>query len=609
METLVASLAPEVDPELRARAAEVAEGNPLFLEQLLALAEEDGGEAELPHTIQALLATRLDRLAPEERVLLEAAAVIGKEFWRSALIALSPPDTPVSILLQRLIRKQLIRPERSSFPGEDAFLFSHILIRDATYQGIAKESRAGLHAGFADWLEATQSLYDEIIGYHLEQAFRLRADLGPLDEISRALAIRAAKRLAAAGRRAWLRVGASAAINLFERASELYPSDDVRRYEFAAEFGDALFDAGRLVDAETLLIRAREDARWLQREDLALLADLQLANLRFQTDPGTPVEETLALAWHAVNVFESAGDDRGLARAWDLIQQAENLRGHLTQSLRVAERQLAWAERSGNLQAQASARSSITITQFFGLTPLAESIPYLERTSDWAQANGILWLEAFALRFLSRAALEQGRPREASEFRRRLEAIREEIGTRVGAASAQSEWSIGELELDPGGLEQRIRTGYETLKALGEKGFLSTVSANLAQVLYWRGEYEEAESLAVESESLGAEEDVVTQVGWRAARAMALGSRGRIREGEVLAREAVERANAAEYFTAITESYLALTEVLRLSGRAREASEALEQALRVYERKGFALSAETVRRRFAELQATGRSSS
>ena len=231
-------------------------------------------------------------------------------------------------------------------------------------------------------------------------------------------------------------------------------------------------------------------------------------------------------------------------------------------------------------------------------------MPYLERTIEWAHANGILWLEAIALRWLSTAILEQGRPREGSELRRRLEAIRDELGTRVGRASAQGEWSIGELELDAEGLEERVRTGYETLKALGERGFLSTVSANLAQVLYWRGKYEEAEALAVESESLGADEDVATQVGWRAARAMLLGRRGRIREAEVLAGEAVARATAAEYVSLRAESYLALGEVLRLAARPRDSAAALEQALHAYESKGFALSANAVRARLTALHAS-----
>ena len=328
-EPIVRPSPPNLDSAARTRAAEAAEGNPLFLEQLLALAAEDGHEL-VPRTIQALLAARLDRLEPDERALLDAAAVVGKEFWRGALLDLSPPGTEVSALLQRLVRKRLIARERQ--PSAAKMLSASATSSSATPPTARSPRKLGLsYMKVRRLARASQSPYDEIVGYHLEQAYRLRAELGRLDEAGGALATRAAKCLATAGRRARVRGDASAAINLFERASELYPSDDVYRYEFAAEFGHVLFDAGRLVDAETLLMRASEDTRRLQREDLGLLADIQLASLRMQTDPGTPVEETLALAWRAVDVFEAAGDERGLAHAWDLIQQAENLRGHLSQ--------------------------------------------------------------------------------------------------------------------------------------------------------------------------------------------------------------------------------------------------------------------------------------
>jgi predicted ATPase len=174
---LVAALAADMDPSVQERAMEASEGNPLFLEQLLALAAEDGQGLAVPHTIQALLAARLDRLDAQERALLERAAIVGREFWRRALVALSPPITEVSPVLQRLVRRQLIVPERSSLVGEDAFRFGHILIREATYSGIPKEARADLHERFAGWLEETGGPYEEIVAYHLEQAYWCKKEL------------------------------------------------------------------------------------------------------------------------------------------------------------------------------------------------------------------------------------------------------------------------------------------------------------------------------------------------------------------------------------------------------------------------------------------------
>ena len=113
--------------------------------------------------------------------------------------------------LAALVRKELIRPDRSRLPGDDAFRFRHLLIRDAAYEALPKATRAELHERFADWLEQRRPRLvelDEILGYHLEQAARYKAELGQPDAV---LAERAGERLAAAGRRALWRGDRTAA--------------------------------------------------------------------------------------------------------------------------------------------------------------------------------------------------------------------------------------------------------------------------------------------------------------------------------------------------------------------------------------------------------------
>jgi class 3 adenylate cyclase len=315
-ETLVAVLATGVDPAIRVRAIEVAEGNPLFLEQLLALAEEDGDEPAVPDTIQALLSARLDRLAQEERALLEAAAVVGKEFWRSALLHLSAPGAEVSALLQRLVRRGLIQPERSSLPDEDAFRFGHILIRDATYSGIPKEVRAELHERFADWLDKSVSPYEEIAGYHLEQAYRYRAELSPIDQALRALGDRASDRLAQAGQHALFRADHAAAVNLLDRARSLQ-SDDARRLTLSVSLAEALQSTGKLEQARSLLKDVIQEAgdRGDQRNEW--LARLSYADVSERVVPHEWVDDRMEeTAERALRVFEALSDDWGLARAW-----------------------------------------------------------------------------------------------------------------------------------------------------------------------------------------------------------------------------------------------------------------------------------------------------
>src|SRR5207244_3585839 len=180
---LVVAVGEERPPETRARIAAAAEGNPLFVEQMAAMAAEEGvGEAlAVPPSIQALLAARLDRLDAAERAVIERAAVVGRGFWLGAVRDLAPPELRESVgaHLMALVRKELIRPDVSRFDREDAFRFKHVLIRDAAYDGMPKELRAELHERFAGWLEEHTAGHatelEEIVGYHLEQAYRLRA--------------------------------------------------------------------------------------------------------------------------------------------------------------------------------------------------------------------------------------------------------------------------------------------------------------------------------------------------------------------------------------------------------------------------------------------------
>ena len=184
-EALLDELAAEwpIPPAARTEIAEAAEGNPLFVEQMVAMVAEAGEAAAIPPTIQALLAARLDRLPPLERAVLERAAVVGKEFWRGAVTELSPTEdrAEVSAALLSLVRKELVRPERSAFLGDDGFRFRHALIRDAAYAAIPKSVRADLHERFAAWLEVHEG-EDDLVGYHLEQAYRFRVELGLADE-------------------------------------------------------------------------------------------------------------------------------------------------------------------------------------------------------------------------------------------------------------------------------------------------------------------------------------------------------------------------------------------------------------------------------------------
>src|SRR5262249_5851393 len=153
----------------------------------------------------ALLAARIDQLDPAERGVLERGAVEGRTFHQRAVQALAPDEPQLLARLTALVRKELIRPDRPRIPGDEAFRFRHLLIRDAAYEGLPKATRAELHERFAIWLEehgAGLVELDELLGYHLEQGYRYRSELGPLDDAARTTGMRAREHLAAAGRRA-----------------------------------------------------------------------------------------------------------------------------------------------------------------------------------------------------------------------------------------------------------------------------------------------------------------------------------------------------------------------------------------------------------------------
>ena len=216
------------DSGVRDRITSIAEGNPLFAEQLAVMVgESELGPADslkLPASIHALLAARLDGLEPTERRVLERASVVGKEFWLRSIADLSSEeDRPhVGRALLSLARKGLVKPVLADFPGEDTMRFRHALVRDVAYGAIPKSVRAEAHESFAAWLQSNArggfGDHDEIVGYHLEQAARFRQELGRPDA---ALAARAGERLGAAGRRALWRGDNLAAAGLLERAVEL----------------------------------------------------------------------------------------------------------------------------------------------------------------------------------------------------------------------------------------------------------------------------------------------------------------------------------------------------------------------------------------------------
>ena len=420
--------------ETRQRIVAAAEGNPLFAEEMFALVLEGGqahDELAVPPTIQALLAARLDLLGEDERAVIELAAVQGKEFWDTALSALGAEMLVDSVpaALASLVRKELIRPDRAGLGGP-GYRFRHLLIRDAAYDAIPKESRAAMHERFGRWLEraagARASEYEEIVGYHLERAYRYGAEVGVIDDAARGLAREAAEKLGEAGRRAFVRSDTPAGLNLVSRAAALLPADDALRVELVPNVRAMQGMSGDMDWAERVLTEAVEVAATTGDRRLAAHALVQRGFLRLFTESGITPRELFDVAERAIAAFEELGDELGLARAWRLVAQAHYLDRHGARSAEASERALEHVRRAGDRFEETEIVAWLTAALALGPTPAPRAAERAEELL--AGSVGNLSLEVSLLGVLGFLAVMQGRLPEAREFLDRGRRAMEEAG-------------------------------------------------------------------------------------------------------------------------------------------------------------------------------------
>jgi class 3 adenylate cyclase/tetratricopeptide (TPR) repeat protein len=576
-----------LSPELRARVAEVAHGNPLYTEQLVAmLADEASAAAELvtlPPTIQALLAARLDRLGPFERDVLERAAVVGKEFWPGAVAALGDGDAPSGTTLLGLVRRDLVEPAASTIPGEDGFRFRHALIRDAAYAGIPMRTRAALHERFAGWIELHAGRRDELVGYHLEQAYRYRDELGTLDDATRALGERAGGLLTGAGRRALARDDMPAAVNLLERGVALLPSTSSTRGYVLLELAIALMRSGSFPAAEGALEEALTLAAAAGDRRLELRTLLEREFFRIFTNAGTSAEEMTRVAKAAIPDLEALGDDAGLAKAWHLLSEPPVLACRWGDRAAALERALEHARRGEDAREAAWLAASLMHAIQLGPTPVPAAI---ERAHGFLrELQGDRLLTASILSSLAVLLAMQGEAVEAAEEWARARTLWDELGmAHRRAVRAIDASTIELLAGDVEAAERELRHGYDMLADLGDTHIRPTVAAYLAAVLAPAGDSSDADELARYAESHSWEDDIVTQVMWRVARAQ-LQARAGDAEAEPLAREAVELARPTDFLDLQATALLALARVLRET-RSPEAARFATEAHAVYEQKG-----------------------
>ena len=610
----------DLPQEVRTRITGVAEGNPLFVEEMLRMLIDDGlltrdgerwmpagdlADVSVPPTISALLSARLDRLSEQERTLIEAAAVCGKEFHRGALVELSSDDRgDLDVHLRNLVRRELVTPERSLLPGEDAYRFRHLLIRDAAYDAIPKRERANLHEAFARWLERVAgervAEQEEILGYHLEQAYRLRVEIGAKDDRGPALARAAADHLAAAGRRSYARGDTVGAIALFARAVDLLPVTDPDRVRYGIELGISLAWGGREVRA--LEVIADADAAAAAIGDLGLQTHAALA----LAEIGSWREASAWVRWRpeaerAIEVFEPAGDEAGLARAWYLLAWDLNVRCHYAEKDRALLRALDHAEAAGDRRLRAELLG-MWCASVWGPVSVTEGLARCEEVL--ARGGGSREFEADVAR--TQAAFEAMRG-DFAQARARYsdgKASLDELGRPVVSAFAVQEgWYIEMIARDFRRAEELTRSEYGRLVKADSLALQDITRDMLALALSAQGRFEEADALAsVTERKVFGREDVTGQNVWRRVRARALSARGEHDEAVRVAHEAEALFGGTDALIDHGECLLDLAEVLRAAGKRDEAADAAREAFGLYEQKENIVEAGRAKGFLAELE-------
>jgi predicted ATPase/class 3 adenylate cyclase len=544
---------------LERRILGLAEGNPLFLEQMLSMLIDDGrlreqagrwvfsGAADVvsvPGNVSSLLGARLDRLEPTERRVVESASVIGLEFSTSALSVVlgeSVAGTDLEPALAALCSKQLIRRAE---PGEaDDFHFSHILVRDTAYARLLKRTRARLHERFAAWF--TDSVgsrlaeYEEIIGYHLEQSLHYRAELGPIDDEGRRLGAEASRHLSSAGRRALARGDMPAAANLLQRAAALLGEKDPARALLLLDAGEATVDIGELERAESVLTEAVDRALSADDMGTARAAALALLQLRYTTGAHA-VQESIGrqesmveLVEREIPELEAMGDDRALVRAYRLLAQVHGTAGRYADAATAVERTIRHATAASDEVTARRFLGLLAICALYGPMPVVEAIATCEEVLSRAQDDR----KARALTELAIGRLEamRGNFARARLLYRQSRASLEEFGYLLLAALTSLDSSAIELLAgDLAAAESELRTDYRRLDEMGERNYISTTAGLLADVLYQQGRYDESAEFAAVCQQLASPDDVPSQFHWRCVQGKLRARQGAFDEAESL---------------------------------------------------------------------------
>jgi predicted ATPase len=518
-------------------------------------------------------------LTTAELAVLECAAVEGTVFHREPVrvaIAERAGSLDIDGELRSLVAKGLIRPTTSTYRDEEAYRFRHLLIRDAAYGGMPKEARGRIHARFARWLESTAGErlleVEELLGHHLERAYRLLADVRQPDLD---LAAAAAERLESAGRRADARGDFASAAGLLGRADELRAAVGARNLALLPLRVSALRLSGDVRAARVAAEEALAAVRATGDRALEAHVLVEQYSVRLMADPTVSLTEVAEVAGEARRVFDELEDDRGRERANALLGDVSSFRCRFAEAEEAYEQALVHARRAGDDQACARAHGKLAQAAFLGPRPVGKAIARCEQILEQPDADPSA--KAFALAVLG---VLEAMLANFDDARARIEQARALAdGFGLGRALAFVPGFSGCVELladDADRAESELRAGYEVLTQLGESAALATTAALLAHALVAQGRVVEAAQLAKKNEASVDRGDLVSRIYWAQARA-------RITSDERFAREATDLAADTDMLAVHATALLDLAATLP---EGDERDEALQLARELFEAKG-----------------------
>jgi class 3 adenylate cyclase/tetratricopeptide (TPR) repeat protein len=585
----VEALVPEsLSAELRARIVRSSGGNPLFVTEMIAMAAAAGPDVAVPQTLRALLAARLDGLEEDERTVLERGAVEGEIFHLGAVESLVPSELDASLHLTGLMSKELIRAAQPEVPGEEAFSFRHLLLRDAAYRAIPQAVRAELHERLANWVEKGGVGVvdrDEIAGYHVEQACRYQSELGLRGGGAETLARRGAEHLAAAGRRAFSRGDMGAAANLLRRAADLLLPESKDRIGLLPELGEALMEVGQFDAAQAKLDEAVAGASALG--DSTLEADAVLTRLLVTHHTMEDLEawrsQVQQNAERLLPTLQADEDAAVRAKAWRMVGFLHGTVGHWRETADAVASAIEAARLAGDARQVSRLSASYLYALSEGPSPAAEGILRAEEL----MASGLLDRQAEAILLLVVAPLHAMSKDfdRARELASRAEELLEELG--AAAISARTSFDWGRIELmagNPRTAAARLQAGFRRLTDMNENYVRPNIAALLAKALFETGSVDEASAFATVAAEIASADDVDAQVMLRSVQARVLDARGHAAEAAATAQVVVDLMRDADWPVLKADALFDVSEVLEVTHAQRAAL--LEEARMLYERKG-----------------------